>query len=115
MATVYLYPEPTVIRAAIHKQPGVKTAVYHEAGIIYSRARATLARHRQEGNAILSIEEGRVDSYVHLDDPPAANSPGAAMSIEFGHWQFVNGKPTGKFTPGIYALTGAAGLLGGMY
>jgi hypothetical protein len=85
---------------------GVVEAVAEEAKEIGVRASARLAMHRKTGAAQVSVTHGDVDSYVNLDDP-------AAMSIEFGHMvkgKFEEDEP--QFVPGLYIITGAAGLTG---
>lgn len=81
---------------------GVQDAVYDEAKKIGQKAELRLSSHRRTGEANVLVKRGDVDSYVILDDP-------AAMSIEFGHW-YVNGNGEDKYVPGLYIITGAAGL-----
>lgn len=93
------------MNTVISHEDGVKAAVQAEAEDIAREAKGNLARHRDTGNASISVTDGDVDAFVNLDDP-------AALSIEFGH--FVKGKyerDTPKYVPGLYILTGAAGLL----
>jgi hypothetical protein len=83
---------------------GVRAAVYGEAVEIHGRAETRLAAHKHSGRAKVTVTRGDVDSFVNLDDK-------AAMSIEFGH--MVKGKFEGKgqsYVPGLYIITGAAGL-----
>ncbi|GAB4584404.1 DUF5403 family protein [Nocardia sp. IFM 10818] len=85
---------------------GVKGAAAAEANEIGSRAESRLAGHRRSGRAKVTVTHGDVDSFVNLEDP-------AAMSIEFGH--MVKGKyetEEPKYVPGLYIITGAAGLTG---
>ncbi|WP_231951406.1 DUF5403 family protein [Nocardia terpenica] len=85
---------------------GVKDAIGDEAKEIGSRAEARLAGHRRSGRAQVTVTNGDVDSFVNLEDP-------AALSIEFGH--MVKGKyetEEPKYVPGLYIITGAAGLAG---
>lgn len=103
MADVYLIPDQAMNHVVSHL-PGVIASVRSQAQRIGAKAEAKLAAHRQEGHASISITYGDVDSFVNLDDE-------AALSIEFGHWQYVYGKPTGHYTPGLYIITGAAGLI----
>lgn len=94
----------TAMNHVVSHLPGVKAAVYFEARDIGARAEARLAMHKTTGNASISVTRGDVDSFVNLEDP-------AALSIEFGHW--VGGKyrrSTPKYVPGLYIITGAAGL-----
>ena len=93
------------INTVVSHEKGVKDSVHDEAVMIGARAEARLnmAKHRT-GAAQIKVEQGRVDSYVVLDDE-------AAMSIEFGHWLTYFGEETPRFIPGLYVLTGAAGLV----
>jgi hypothetical protein len=94
----------TAMNHVISHLGGVKDAVKDEAQEIGHRADARLAAHRYSGAADVNVTSGGVDSFVNLEDP-------AALSIEFGHW--VKGKyetETPKYVPGLYIITGAAGL-----
>lgn len=57
--------------------PNVQRAVDGKAAIIARRAEASLAYHRDTGNAQIEVVKGDIDAYVVLVDP-------AAMSIEMG-------------------------------
>lgn len=78
---------------------GVKGAVYSHAVEIQGKAENLRAQHYVTGNATIEISQGDTDAYVSLVDE-------AAVSIEFGH---INAR-TGKYTPGTYIITRAAGL-----
>lgn len=70
-------------------------------------AERRLAAHRDTGAASVSVTEGDIDAFINLDDPNA-------LSIEFGH--LVKGKyerDEPKYVPGLYIITGGAGLLAG--
>lgn len=82
---------------------GVQDAVHDKAEEIGQRAELRLSGHRRTGAANVLVKRGDVDSYVILDDD-------AAMSIEFGHW-YTNGNGEPKYVPGLYIITGAAGLV----
>ncbi|EFV12945.1 DUF5403 family protein [Segniliparus rugosus] len=93
---------------AINKVVSHVEGVHHELGDVARRikgnAEARLAIHRQTGSARVTLTEGETDWLVNLED-------NAALSIEFGH--VVKGKyetDPPKFAPGLYILTGAAGL-----
>lgn len=86
--------------------PEVVDRVADEAKQVGGRAEARLAAHRHSGNAEVNVTHGDVDSFVNLEDP-------AVLSIEFGHLvkgKFETDKP--KHVPGLYIITGAAGLAG---
>lgn len=80
--------------------PQVKDRVFFIAEQVGGRAETALARHYHQGHAYIEVTQGDVDSLVSLVDK-------AALSIEFGHENVL----TGNYTPGLYILTGAAGLL----
>jgi hypothetical protein len=100
MATVYLSCNSTVAHL-----PECRDACSDKAKQVGGVAEGRLAAHHDTGNASVSVTQGDVDSFVNLDDP-------AAASIEFGHW--VGGKfedpDNPKFVPGLYIITGAAGM-----
>lgn len=81
----------------------VKDAVDSEAREIGRRAEARLASHRETGNAHIDVNTRGKDALVSLVDR-------AALSIEFGHYVVNQHGPTGKYVPGLYIVTGAAGL-----
>lgn len=86
--------------------PDCKDACAHKADEIKGIAEGRLAAHRKTGSHQVSVSHGDVDSFVNLDGP-------AVLSVEFGHW--VKGKyerSTPKKVPGLYIITGAAGLAG---
>lgn len=85
--------------------PGVRAAVAAKAAEVAAVAEMRLAAHRHSGRARIDVTHGDVDSFVNFEDP-------AVLSIEFGH--FVGGKfetDEPKYVPGLYIITGAAGLL----
>lgn len=103
---VRLIGERSMNRIVSHLE-NVKAEVDSEARKIGTKARARLASHRKTGQAKVTVSHGEVDSFVNLEDP-------AALSIEFGH--FVKGRfgdedGEPKYVPGLYIVTGAAGLL----
>lgn len=92
------------INTVVSHEDGTRDAVHDEAVEIGGRAemRLNMAKNRT-GASEINVEQGRVDSYVTLEDP-------AAMHIEFGHWLTYYGQETARYVPGLYVLTGAAGL-----
>jgi hypothetical protein len=62
--------------------PNVQHEVDHKAAIIARRAKASLAFHRDTGNAHIETMKGDIDAYVVLVDP-------AALSIESGRADFI--------------------------
>ncbi len=97
---------PKAMNLIISHLDGVVDAVAEEAKEIGVRAKARLTAHKYSGAAQVTVTHGDVDSFVNLDDP-------AALSIEFGHMvkgKFEDDEP--KFVPGLYIITGAAGLTG---
>ena len=96
---VTLKPSKTFNRiVAKQSVPGIRA----EADRIKDRAEARLAEHHRTGKSSISVEHGRIDSFVSLNDK-------AAASIEFGHFGGYKGKR--KFVPGLYVLHHAAGLI----
>lgn len=85
--------------------PGVIGSVRDQAQGIGSKAERRLASHRYEGHSEITITYGETDSFVNLDDPDNA------VAIEFGHWLVHYGKRTPVYIPGLYIITGAAGLV----
>lgn len=67
------------LNRTIARMKGVRAAVYEQAEAIHTLAAARLAPHRQQYQARLELNQGRVDTIVSLVDP-------AALSIEFGHY-----------------------------
>lgn len=82
--------------------PGVRAAVTAKAREIEARAKALLSEHRHEGESKIRRERaGGPDSLVSLVDP-------AALSIEYGHGEYVrNGRRIGA-SQGLYVMTRAA-------
>src|SRR5690606_15798559 len=102
---VTVYP-PKMVNRRVVRQPGVRAATYEAAQEIGAKARANMARHRFHGNETdheVTVTRGRVDAFVNLEGP----APGA---VEIGHWYKGNLGVTPKFVPGLYIITGAAGL-----
>ena len=93
------------INTVVSHEKSTKDAVHDKATMIgaLAEARLDMAKHRT-GDAQIKVKQGRVDSYVILDDP-------AAMQIEFGHWLVAWGHETDRYIPGLYVLHGAAGLV----
>jgi len=105
MATVY---STRRVNRIVSHLPGVRAAVAEEALEIGVRAEAKLLRHRDRTNRTdhsVDVSQGRIDSYVSLVGP-------APLSVEFGHWYKGNLGGTPQYVPGLYIITGAAGLLG---
>lgn len=103
MAKVFLIGDKRMNHVVSHL-PGVVASVANQAQKIGAKAEAKLRAHTYEGHASISITHGETDSFVNLDDP-------AALSIEFGHDLVYFGNETGKHVPGLYIITGAAGLV----
>lgn len=87
----------------ISNLPGVVKAVADQADSVAEIAKAKLAAHRHDGHAEVTVTYGDVDSFVNLIDRKGKQN--AAAAIEFGHVS-----KNGKHTPGLYIITGAAGL-----
>jgi len=87
------------INRIVSHLPGVVTSVHRHAEQIGRKATFYRMQHYAEGEAKIRVGRGRVDSSVWLEDP-------AALSIEFGH---INAR-TGKYVPGLYIVSRAAGL-----
>lgn len=105
MATVDLISQKKMNKTISHL-PGVIGAVRMQAQKIGAKAEARLETvHTPARESEITITYGEVDSFVNLDDPDNA------LSIEFGHILYINGKRTGKYIPGKYIITGAAGLI----
>ncbi len=81
----------------VAKLPAVKKAVRAQADSVAARAKSNLAGHRSTGAAKVTVTQGRVDSFVNLEDD-------AAISIEHGHVA-----DDGTAVQGIYALHRAIG------
>lgn len=95
---------------ALHKDVQRKLDI--EAEKIHGRAEVNLAKHRDTGNSNVGIEEGDVDRYIYLEDPPRwrwtkdgqyREDPGAAWEIEHGHMA-----PDGSWVEGKWILHDAA-------
>lgn len=117
MNKVYLKPTRTV-RGIVAHVPGVMASVDAAASAIGDKARANLARHRDEGAASIEVEYnfpgkyGDIDALVSLVDDPhlradGSTSRGNAFAIEFGHFH----NRSGEFVLGTYVLSSAAGLV----
>lgn len=91
MALIYKNAEKV---AAQQARPGVR----READRIHNLAEATLENHRESGQTHVTVEHGKVDSFVVLED----RDLGAALSIEYGQ--------PARGIPGLMILRGAAGL-----
>lgn len=97
---------------ALHKD--VQLRLDKEAEKIHARAEVNLAKHRDTGNSFVGIEEGDIDRYIFLEDPPRwrwtkdgqyREDEGAAGAIEFGHQA-----PDGSWVEGKWILHDAARL-----
>lgn len=60
-------------------------------------------------NVQLRIEKEKLDRKVSMIDPPDGSSPGAAASIEYGHYMGPRGKPNRVWIDGKWILHDAAG------
>ena len=85
---------------------GVVASVSAEGTRIHRTAQERLNAHRDTGKAEVELTHGDVDAFVSLVDPNC-------LSIEFGHFMTRrrNGTRTTKKIPGLYIVTGAAGLI----
>lgn len=110
MAEVYKNVNGEPIQRLIARTRPVQNQLDLSAWKILGRAIGILETHRQTGNAHLGKERGHIDRYVYMEDPPAASSPGAAMSIEYGHYLGPRGAKKRQWIPGIWPLHDAAGL-----
>jgi UDP-N-acetylenolpyruvoylglucosamine reductase len=89
------------IRDMVAHLPGVIGAVYTNAKTIKVEAEQRLAMHRyykDDNAAEIELDRGEVDSFVSLVDT-------GAVPIEFGYRT-----SKGTHVPGLYIVTGAAGL-----
>lgn len=81
-------------------------ATHAKADEVADVAQVLLAAHRKTGEHEITTTHGDVDAFVNLEGP-------AVLSVEFGH--LVKGKyerAVPKKVPGLYIITGAAGLAG---
>jgi hypothetical protein len=102
MKEIELYKDK-VINRRVSRLPEVRAEVAETALNIGVDAEARLLRHRDTTNSTdhrIEVEQGRVDSYVYLVGP-------AAYAIEMGHVH----NHSKKWVNGIYAISGAAGLI----
>lgn len=84
----------------------VKAAIENKTAEVGAKAEIRLGMHHDSGDASIDVDMGDVDGFVSLVDD-------AAMSIEFGHMvkgKYERAKP--KYVPGLYIISGAAGLTG---
>jgi hypothetical protein len=96
---VQMLYSPRRLNDIIAHEAGVKAELDRVQEQVAAKARAILARHHRTGAAQIETSTGKLDRYVSLVD----HSPRpAAAAIEFGHVA-----PSGRFVPGIHALTGA--------
>jgi len=82
----------------VARLPGVKGAVKSRAEILGARARGILGAHRETGRARIIVTQGRLDSFVSLEDP-------AAAALEYGREAGVSA--SGRAYPaqaGLYIL-----------
>lgn len=108
MASVYGRIKGQQIEKVVAMTREVQDKLDEEVLIAFAKAEARLQAHRHSGNALLTVDEGKVDRYLSLEDPPASSSPGAAMSIEFGH--FVGKGEKRQWVEGLWILHDATGL-----
>lgn len=106
MAKVELISDKSMVRITAELED-VNVAVWTKTEEIGGKAKASLAQHRETGNAKIEVEfTADKDGVVSLVDP-------AAESIEWGHWfyGFGAGHPMlPRYVAGLYILTRAAGL-----
>lgn len=108
---VTMYPSGTEDVATL---AGVRDAVRKEGKEIYVKAQANLARHRQTGNAKVTMDTKYYPHWgvtVSMIDLRAANQGGpGALAIEFGHYvRTKSGFP--RYVQGLHILTRAAGMM----
>lgn len=83
----------------VAKLPGTRRAINRIAKRQARKAEAVLRAHRHEGHARITVTQGKVDSFISLDDTRGQR---AAAAIEYGR----SGGRRGA-TQGIYALRAA--------
>lgn len=113
MAQVYKTVHGEKIERVVARHISTQNELTRQSWKVFAGASAILKAHNKTGNAHLGIERGKIDRYVYMEDPPAATSPGAAMSIEYGHYLGPrNGKKRDKrqWVEGIWPLHDGAGL-----
>lgn len=88
------YVNASVTKIAAHM---CKDELAVTAAALAVEAQAALAQHRDRGEAQITTSQGRLDSFVNLDDK-------AALSIEFGHWTDPGEAGTKKYVPGLHIL-----------
>lgn len=110
MATVYSRINGEDIQRLIARTRPAQTALDKYALRIGLKAERKLMAHHSEGNAQIAIEQGDIDRYVALIDAPSASSPGAALSIEYGHFLGPKGKEDRQWVSGLWIIHDAAGL-----
>lgn len=116
MATVDKTVGGTVIQEYIAHTTSVQRSLDAHARIIFAKAQANLMAVRADPgytgntNAELSIEKGDIDRYIVLHDPLDGTSPGAAASIEYGHYMGKRGLSNRPSIEGKFVLHDAAGI-----
>ncbi|GIF02225.1 DUF5403 family protein [Paractinoplanes rishiriensis] len=91
------------------KNAEVQAELERRAFEVAARAEVELIRHRQDGNAEIDIEHGRIDWYVILSDERGQK---AALSIEYGRVGYTDpetGESWGAME-GLFILHRAAHL-----
>jgi hypothetical protein len=92
----------------VAKIPGVRDAVRGEAGEIFWKATANLARHRRTGRS--SVEIDNPSSYDHWGVNVYLVDPDNALAIETGHYlKTASGFPI--YVRPLNILRSAAGLV----
>jgi uncharacterized protein DUF5403 len=94
---------PKPLNHVISKLEQVQRKVWGETQKIGRKATANLAAHRRTGDAKITVEFGKTDGLVSLEDA-------AAISIEYSHWVTTYG---GKrvYVEGLAVLRRAAGMV----
>lgn len=111
MAEVYKTVHGEKIERIMARHISTQNELTRQSWKVYAGAAAILAAHKQTGNAHLGIEKGKIDRYIYMEDPPQSSSPGAAMSIEYGHYLGKrDGDKKRQWIPGIWPLHDAARL-----
>jgi hypothetical protein len=106
---VWLIPDDEMNRT-IANLPGVQFEIQETAEAIGNRARGRLAAHKYENVARIEVEHNFRGKFGHIDSMVSLVDPDNALAIEFGHQLWYFGQKTEKFIPGLYIVTGAAGL-----
>lgn len=115
MAEVFRHVKGEQIERLIAHTRDAKRGLFGEAFDIMVKAQKNLAAVRANPgytgnlNAELRIIPAGLDYEVAMIDPPDGSSPGAAASIEYGHYAGKRGTPNRPWVEGKWVLHDAAG------